>query len=111
MVSRRCRSAPVLNGPRPARPAHADNPDVSTRPGGSPGTAAPGLPPLVLERLPALNAGAPKMPTVELLEALEPVRRGPYCDAALWVEWEETRAKARGPVRAIGGRVAEEEEP
>jgi para-aminobenzoate synthetase component 1 len=93
--------------------------------------------------------GAPKIRSMELIEALEPVRRGPYCGAALWmdaagamgssilirtfvadgrrltlhvgggitwrsdaaVEWEETRAKARGPLRAIGGRVAGEEEP
>jgi para-aminobenzoate synthetase component I len=93
--------------------------------------------------------GAPKIRAMELIEALEPVRRGPYCGAALWVdaagamgssilirtfvadgrrltlhvgggitwrsdaaaEWEETRAKARGPLRAIGGRVAGEEEP
>lgn len=26
-------------------------------------------------------------------------------------EWEETRAKARGPLRAIGGRAVGEEEP
>ncbi len=93
--------------------------------------------------------GAPKIRAMELIEALEPVRRGPYCGAALWMdaagamgssilirtfiadgrrltlhvgggitwrsdaaaEWEETRAKARGPLRAIGGRVAGEEEP
>ena len=30
-------------------------------------------------------------------------------DAA--AEWEETRARARGPLRALGGRVAGEEEP
>ena len=79
-----------------------------------------------------------------VIEELEPVRRGPYCGAALWIgadgamgssilirtfvadgarltlhvgggitrrsdplaEWEETRVKARGPLRAIG---AEEE--
>ena len=29
-------------------------------------------------------------------------------DAA--AEWEETRVKARGPLRAIGGRIAGEEE-
>jgi para-aminobenzoate synthetase component I len=93
--------------------------------------------------------GAPKIRAMELIEALEPVRRGPYCGAALWVdaaggmgssilirtfvadglrltfhvgggitwrsdaaaEWEETRTKARGPLRAIGGRVVGEEEP
>jgi para-aminobenzoate synthetase component 1 len=93
--------------------------------------------------------GAPKIRAMELIEALEPVRRGPYCGGALWVdaagamgssilirtfvadgrrltlhvgggitwrsdaeaEWEETRAKVRGPLRAIGGRVAGEEEP
>ena len=92
--------------------------------------------------------GAPKIRAMEMIEALEPVRRGPYCGAALWVdaagamgssilirtfvadgrrltlhvgggitwrsdpaaEWEETRAKARGPLRAVGGRVAGEEE-
>ena len=93
--------------------------------------------------------GAPKIRAMELIEVLEPVRRGPYCGAALWMdaagamgssilirtvvadgrrltlhvgggitwrsdaaeEWEETRVKARGPLRAIGGRVAGEEQP
>jgi anthranilate/para-aminobenzoate synthase component I len=79
---------------------------------------------------------------------LEPVRRGPYCGAALWVdgggamgssilirtfvadgrrltlhvgggitwrsdpaaEWEETRAKARGPLRSLGAVVEDEED-
>jgi para-aminobenzoate synthetase component 1 len=92
--------------------------------------------------------GAPKIRAMQLIEALEPVRRGPYCGAALWVdaaggmgssilirtfvadgrrltfhvgggitwrsdaatEWDETRTKARGPLRAIGGRVVGEEE-
>jgi para-aminobenzoate synthetase component 1 len=82
-----------------------------------------------------------------LLESLEPVRRGPYTGAALWIgadgamgssilirtfvadgrrltfhvgggitwrsdpaaEWEETRAKARGPLAAIGGGVVNDE--
>ena len=81
---------------------------------------------------------------MELLETLEPVRRGPYTGAALWVgpdgamgssilirtlvadgrrltlhvgggitwrsdpaaEWDETVAKASGPLRAIGGHEA-----
>ena len=85
--------------------------------------------------------GAPKIRAMELLETLEPVRRGPYTGTALWVgpdgalgssilirtlvadgrrltlhvgggitwrsdpaaEWEETVAKASGPLRAIGG--------
>jgi len=93
--------------------------------------------------------GAPKIRAMKLIEALEPVRRGPYCGAALWLdaagamgssilirsfvadgrhltlhvgggitwrsdaaaEWEETLAKAHGPLRAIGGRVVGEEEP
>jgi para-aminobenzoate synthetase component 1 len=93
--------------------------------------------------------GAPKIRAMALIEALEPVRRGPYCGAALWVdaagamgssilirtfvadgqrltlhvgggitwrsdaeaEWDETRAKAAGPLRAIAGREAGEEEP
>ncbi len=92
--------------------------------------------------------GAPKIRAMELIESLEPVRRGPYCGAALWVdaggamgssilirtfvadgrrltlhvgggitwqsdpaaEWEETRTKARGPLRAIGASVEGEEE-
>jgi para-aminobenzoate synthetase component 1 len=91
--------------------------------------------------------GAPKIRAMELIESLEPVRRGPYCGAALWVdaggalgssilirtfvadgrrltlhvgggitwrsdpeaEWEETRTKARGPLRAIGATVEGEE--
>jgi anthranilate/para-aminobenzoate synthase component I len=81
---------------------------------------------------------------MQLIEQLEPVRRGPYCGTALWIgpdgamgssilirtfvadgrrltlhvgggitrrsdplaEWEETRAKARGPLRAIGAEEA-----
>jgi para-aminobenzoate synthetase component 1 len=92
--------------------------------------------------------GAPKIRAMELLESLEPVRRGPYCGTALWVdaggamgssvlirtfvadgrrltlhvgggitwrsdpaaEWEETRTKARGPLRAIGATVEGEED-
>ena len=85
--------------------------------------------------------GAPKIRAMEILEGLEPVRRGPYTGALGWVgpdgamqtsilirtfvadgrrltlhvgggitwgsdpaaEWEETVAKARGPLGAIGG--------
>jgi para-aminobenzoate synthetase component 1 len=85
--------------------------------------------------------GAPKIRAMELLEELEPVRRGPYTGALGWIgpdgamatsilirtfvadgsrlslnvgggityqsdpaaEWEETVAKARGPLAAIGG--------
>ncbi len=88
--------------------------------------------------------GAPKIRSMEILEELEPVRRGPYTGAALWLgpdgalgssilirtfvadgrrlslsvgggitwrsdpaeEWDETVAKAAGPLRAIGGREA-----
>jgi para-aminobenzoate synthetase component 1 len=84
--------------------------------------------------------GAPKIRAMQLIEGLEPVRRGPYTGAAGWIgpdgamqtsivirtfvadgrrltlhvgggitwrsepaqEWEETRAKARGPLQAIG---------
>jgi para-aminobenzoate synthetase component 1 len=86
--------------------------------------------------------GAPKIRAMQLLEALEPVRRGPYTGAAGWLgpdgamgtsilirsfvadgerltlhvgggitwrsdpaaEWDETVAKARGPLSAIGAR-------
>jgi para-aminobenzoate synthetase component 1 len=86
--------------------------------------------------------GAPKIRAMELLEGLEPVRRGPYTGIAGWLgpdgamassilirtfvvdgerlslhvgggitwrsdpaaEWDETVAKARGPLTAIGGR-------
>jgi para-aminobenzoate synthetase component 1 len=85
--------------------------------------------------------GAPKIRAMEILEALEPVRRGPYTGALGWIgpdggmqtsilirtfvadgrrltlhvgggitwgsdpaaEWEETVAKARGPLGAVGG--------
>jgi len=85
--------------------------------------------------------GAPKIRAMEILEDLEPVRRGPYTGALGWIgpdrsmqmsilirtfvadgrrmtlhvgggitwqsdpasEWEETVAKARGPLGAIGG--------
>ncbi len=84
--------------------------------------------------------GAPKIRAMEVIEALEPVRRGPYTGAALWIgadgamgssilirtfvadgrrltlhvgggmtwrsvpadEYEETVAKARGPLSALG---------
>jgi para-aminobenzoate synthetase component I len=86
--------------------------------------------------------GAPKIRAMEVLECLEPVRRGPYTGAIGWLgpdgaietsiairtlvadgsrltlhvgggitwrsdpaaEWDETVAKARGPLTAIGGR-------
>jgi para-aminobenzoate synthetase component 1 len=89
--------------------------------------------------------GAPKIRAMELIEKLEPVRRGPYTGALGWIgpdgamatsilirtfvadgrrltlhvgggitwgsdptaEWEETRAKAAGPLGAIGGREAD----
>ena len=85
--------------------------------------------------------GAPKIRAMEILEGLEPVRRGPYTGAIGWIgpdgamqtsivirtfvadgqrltlhvgggitwksdpaaEWDETVAKARGPLGAIGG--------
>jgi len=88
--------------------------------------------------------GAPKIRAMELIETLEPVRRGPYTGALVWIgaggqmgssilirtfvadgeslslhvgggitwrsepsaEWDETLAKARGPLAAIGGREA-----
>jgi para-aminobenzoate synthetase component 1 len=90
--------------------------------------------------------GAPKIRAMELLEELEPVRRGPYTGALGWFgpdgamassilirtfvadgkrlslhvgggityrsdpagEWDETVAKARGPLEAIGGREVAE---
>ncbi len=86
--------------------------------------------------------GAPKIRAMEILEALEPVRRGPYTGALGWIgpdgamatsilirtfvadgrrlslhvgggitwrsdpaaEWDETVAKAAGPLASIGGR-------
>ncbi len=92
--------------------------------------------------------GAPKIRAMELIETLEPVRRGPYCGAAAWfdgggamgssilirtlvadgsrltfhvgggitwrsdadAEWEETRTKAGGPLRALGITVEGDEE-
>jgi para-aminobenzoate synthetase component I len=86
--------------------------------------------------------GAPKIRAMQLLERLEPVRRGPYTGIAGWIgpdgamgssilirsfvadgerltlhvgggitwrsdpaaEWDETVAKARGPLSAIGAR-------
>jgi para-aminobenzoate synthetase component 1 len=92
--------------------------------------------------------GAPKIRAMELLETLEPVRRGPYTGALGWIgpdgamatsilirtfvadgarltlhvgggityrsdpaaEWDETVAKARGPLSAIGGREVESPE-
>jgi para-aminobenzoate synthetase component I len=86
--------------------------------------------------------GAPKIRAMEIIEGLEPVRRGPYTGAAGWIgpdgamqtsilirtfvadgerlslhvgggitwrsdpteEWDETVAKARGPLGAIDGR-------
>jgi para-aminobenzoate synthetase component 1 len=88
--------------------------------------------------------GAPKIRAMELIETLEPVRRGPYTGAAVWLdrdgamgssilirtlvadgerltlhvgggmtwrsdpaaEWDETKAKASGPLGAIGAREA-----
>jgi para-aminobenzoate synthetase component 1 len=85
--------------------------------------------------------GAPKIRAMELIEGLEPVRRGPYTGAIGWIgpdgamsmsiairtlvadgrrltlhvgggitwrsdpaaEWDETVAKAHGPLSAIGG--------
>jgi len=92
--------------------------------------------------------GAPKIRAMELLETLEPVRRGPYTGTLGWIgpdgamatsilirtfvadgarltlhvgggityrsdpaaEWDETVAKARGPLSAIGGREVESPE-
>jgi para-aminobenzoate synthetase component 1 len=91
--------------------------------------------------------GAPKIRAMEILEELEPVRRGPYTGALGWfgpdgamatsilirtfvadggrlslhvgggityrsdpaAEWDETVAKARGPLGAIGGVEAADE--
>jgi para-aminobenzoate synthetase component 1 len=91
--------------------------------------------------------GAPKIRAMEILEGLEPVRRGPYTGVLGWIgpdgamqtsivirtlvadgrrltihvgggityrsdpaaEWDETVAKARGPLSAIGGIEVEVE--
>lgn len=93
--------------------------------------------------------GAPKIRAMEVLERLEPVRRGPYTGAVGWIgpdgamatsiairtfvadghrltlhvgggitwrsrpaeEWDETVAKAAGPLRAIGGSEADAGQP
>jgi para-aminobenzoate synthetase component 1 len=108
------------------------------------GTLAPGLDAfhLLAASFPGGSiTGAPKIRAMQLLEAHEPVRRGPYTGAAGWIgadgamqtsilirtfvadgvrltlhvgggitwrsdpaaEWDETVAKARGPLSAIGG--------
>ena len=89
--------------------------------------------------------GAPKIRAMEIIEGLEPVRRGPYCGSLLWLgpdgrlgssiairtfvadgerltlhvgggithrsdpgeEWDETVAKARGPLGSLGAREVE----
>jgi para-aminobenzoate synthetase component 1 len=91
--------------------------------------------------------GAPKIRAMEVIERLEPVRRGPYCGTMLWLgadgrmgssilirtfvadgsrltlhvgggityrsdptaEWDETVAKARGPLSSIGAVELREE--
>ncbi len=110
------------------------------------GRLAPGKDPfdLLVASFPGGSiTGAPKIRAMQLLEALEPVRRGPYTGALGWIgpdgamatsilirtfvadgrrltlhvgggitwrsdseaEWDETVAKARGPLSAIGGRT------
>ncbi len=44
--------------------------------------------------------GAPKIRAMELIESLEPVRRGPYCGAALWAR----RRRRRWARRSSSGR-------
>lgn len=89
--------------------------------------------------------GAPKIRAMEIIEGLEPVRRGPYCGAMAWLgpdgrlgssilirtfvadgerltlhvgggitwrsdpadEWDETVAKARGPLGSFGAAEVE----
>jgi len=89
--------------------------------------------------------GAPKIRAMQIIESLEPVRRGPYCGAMAWLgpdgrlgssilirtfvadgerltlhvgggitwrsdpeeEWDETVAKARGPLSSIGAAEIE----
>jgi para-aminobenzoate synthetase component 1 len=109
------------------------------------GQLAPGIGPfeLLTASFPGGSiTGAPKIRAMQILEALEPVRRGPYTGAAGWIgpdgamqtsilirtfvadgerltlhvgggitwrsdpaeEWDETVAKARGPLGAIDGR-------
>jgi para-aminobenzoate synthetase component 1 len=109
------------------------------------GQLAPGVGPfdLLTASFPGGSiTGAPKIRAMQILEGLEPVRRGPYTGAAGWIgpdgalqtsilirtfvadgerltlhvgggitwrsdsseEWDETVAKARGPLGAIDGR-------
>jgi para-aminobenzoate synthetase component 1 len=108
------------------------------------GRLRPGLDPFHLLRASFPGGsitGAPKIRAMEVIEGLEPVRRGPYCGTLAWIgpdgrmgssilirtfvadgehltlhvgggitwrsdpeaEWDETAAKARGPLGAIGG--------
>ena len=133
-------------GPRAAAvPARADRAPSSTWSSTVTGRLAPGRDAfdLLAAAFPGGSiTGAPKIRAMELLEGLEPVRRGPYTGTPGWLgpdgamgtsilirtfvadgarltlhvgggitwrsdpaaEWDETVAKARGPLRAIGAR-------
>jgi para-aminobenzoate synthetase component 1 len=50
---------------------------------------------------PASVSGAPKRAALEVISALEPVRRGPYCGAFGWVDADAGRAELAVAIRSF----------